>query len=134
MGLGLEDIVRDYGREIGTYAAQQMLENAADDAPVKTGELAASGYGPEIIDVGNRFIYRIGFSAEQAEWTDQGTAPHTILPVRAEHLRFFWEDGPNGPGVYTLDQVSHPGSEGTGWFSQNTTEEAWALALEDETA
>ena len=38
-----------------------------------------------------------------------GTRPHLIRAKRAKALRFYWEKGPRGPGIYFFRQVMHPG-------------------------
>lgn len=111
---GLDDFVLQLGKQILDAAAQAILDDMVRDAPVDTGELRDSAYGPT--DIGDLAVV-VGFTAPQADFTDLGTSPHPILPVNAAYLRFYWEDGPNGSGVYTFDQVFHPGNEGTSWFS-----------------
>lgn len=39
-----------------------------------------------------------------------GTKPHPIDPHGDYPLRFFWERGPNGPGIYYYMHVEHPGT------------------------
>lgn len=111
---GLDDFVRDYAQQVLDLASQNILDEMIEDAPVETGELRDSAYGPTSTgDLTNV----VGFLAPQADWTDQGAQPHPIYPVNARRLRFFWENGPNGPDVYNFEQVFHPGQVGTGWFS-----------------
>jgi hypothetical protein len=96
------------------------MKDMRSKAPVKTGELLTSGYGP-ILDVGgNDGIYaaKVGFDAPQADYTDLGTQPHLIVPSTQRRLRFFWPGGPEGPGYYSFSHVNHPGYDPPGhWFS-----------------
>lgn len=111
---GLDEFVKDLAQQILDSAAQAILDDMIEDAPVETGELRDSAYGPT--DVGVLTVV-VGFSAPQADFTDQGAQPHPIFPVNARHLRFFWENGPNGPNVYNFEEVFHPGQAATLWFS-----------------
>jgi hypothetical protein len=38
-----------------------------------------------------------------------GTRPHEIRARKAKALRFYWEKGPRGPGIYFFARVHHPG-------------------------
>lgn len=127
---GLVEIVQELAVVILDDAAQNLLDQLTADAPEATGELKASAYGPT--DVGE-YSRVIGFSAPQADYTDLGTAPHEIFPLRARALRFFWDNGPNGPDVYTFNQVFHPGQTGTGWFTDtvDTWEDFVQQAIEE---
>lgn len=120
MIIGLDDFIKQYADEVLAAASQSILDAMVADAPVDTGELRDSSYGP--VDVGDLAVI-VGFDAPQSDWTDQGTIPHPIYPVNASRLRFFWENGPNGPDVYSFTEVFHPGQEGTGWFSDKV--DAW---------
>lgn len=123
---GLDDFVRELGQQILETAARAVLDDMVEDAPVDTGELRDSAYGPN--DVGDLAVV-VGFTAPQADYTDQGVSPHPILPVNARFLRFFWEDGPNGSGIYTFDQVFHPGHTGSNWFTEKV--DAWDVYVDE---
>lgn len=121
---GLDDDLRAFAVELITQAASDLLETLQAEAPEDTGELVRSAYGPTVEPTDPVLSATIGFSAPQADWTDQGTVPHEIYPVNARALRFYWQNGPNGPGTYVFDHVNHPGVQGTGWFT-DTVEEQW---------
>jgi hypothetical protein len=116
--VGLDTFIREYAESILEDASRTLLEDLVEDAPVDTGELRDSAYGPDI----DELTARIGFTAPQADYTDLGTPPHQIVPVYASALRFFWENGPRGADWYTYAEVNHPGQEGTGWFSDRIEE------------
>lgn len=112
--IGLEDDVRRIALEVLTDAANATMADLVNAAPVDTGELRDSAYGPEINEEG--LSATVGFTAPQADFTDQGVQPHEIRGVNG-HLSFFWANGPNGPGQYTFDSVQHPGQAGSDWFT-----------------
>lgn len=124
---GLDDDIRAYAQEVLELAANALLDDLVADAPFDTGELVQSAFGPEI-DPDN-LTATIGFMAPQADWTNEGVAPHDIYPVNAPALTFFWENGPDGPGVYSFQHVSHPGQEATGWFDDAV--DRWDDYVED---
>lgn len=115
---GLDDFLHEYARDVVETAAEALLEDLKDRAPFDTGELVDSAYGPFFDDL----TATLGFSAPQAEYTDQGTEPHEIYPSNAKALQFYWPNGPNGPGLYTFDHVNHPGQDGTGWFTESVAD------------
>lgn len=122
---GLEDDILALAQDIVESASQAMLDDLVDLAPVDTGELQDSAYGPEI--EGDGLSATIGFDAPQADWTDQGVGPHGIDGNPT--MTFFWPDGPNGPGVYSYEHVNHPGQAGTHWFSDKIEE--WDSYVQD---
>lgn len=123
---GLDDDIRGYALDVLETAAQELLDDLVEDAPFDTGELVESVFGPEI-DPDN-LTATIGFSAPQADWTNEGAPPHDIFPVNAPALTFFWENGPDGPGTYSFQHVDHPGQEATHWFDDGV--EQWDAYVE----
>ena len=120
---GLAERVIEYASAAVQSAAEAYLADAVLAAPEREGTLKASSRGPELSWVSEGIMRAVvGFDAPQAEWTDQGAPPHIIRAVHASALRFFWENGPDGPGWYTFQSVSHPGQIGTGWFSNMESE------------
>jgi hypothetical protein len=65
---------------------------------------------------GTRFAGRVSAPVPQAEYTDRGTVPHEIVPVRAKVLRF----PQNGTIVYRM-HVNHPGNPPMPWWEQAVT-------------
>lgn len=57
----------------------------------------------------------VSFSAYSAQplgkWIVLGTKAHIIRARNARNLRFFWKDGPKGPGTYFFPFVNHPGTK-----------------------
>lgn len=125
---GLEDDIQELAVQVLTDAAETLLDALKDSAPVGTGELRESAYGPIINEADLSAV--IGFDAPQSDWTDQGTAPHPIdgNPL----LRFFWSDGPHGADNYVFERVNHPGQTGTGWFSNEVDD--WEIYVTDAAA
>lgn len=127
---GLEDELREEALRILTEAAEAVAVDLIEAAPVDTGELVASAYGPEIDEV--ELTATVGFDAPQADYTNEGVLPHGIDAVNADKMVFFWENGPNGPGVYFFEHVDHPGQEGTHWFDDIV--DAWDDYVESAAA
>lgn len=122
---GLDDDVRLLAQQIFADAAEAIMVDLIEIAPVDTGELQDSAYGPEIDSDGLSAV--VGFSAPQADWTDEGVAPHDEYgnPL----MTFYWPNGPQGPGVYSYEHVNHPGQAGTHWFSDKI--EDWDQYVQD---
>ena len=115
---GLREQVIEFASAVAEAAAEAFLADADAAAPERSGELKRSRYGPTLSFVRENVIRATcGYSAPQAEWTDQGTRSHPIVARRAKSLRFFWDNGPDGPGWYNFPAVNHPGFEGSGWFT-----------------
>lgn len=113
---GLREMVIEQASAVAQAAAEALLAAAIEAAPEDTGETKASGFMELERSDDTSISYRIGFTTPQATFTNDGTAPHEIRAVNASALRFFWENGPNGAGVYYFQHVNHPGFEGTHWF------------------
>lgn len=128
---------------IADEAALLVVEWARADAPVSTpsetnhtsGTLRDSLAVLDSWTEGTSAFRTVGVpddspAAEYAAFTDEvDTAPHIITAVNAPVLRFFWEDGPAGPGVYHYRFVHHPGTRGQRWFaSQNA--DRWERAVQ----
>lgn len=112
--IGLDDDIRALALNILEDAANELLEDLKDAAPVKTGETRDSAYGPDLDDAA--MTATIGFDTPQSDYTNVGTAPHVISSRGDYPMVFFWENGPNGPGTYAYHSVNHPGIEPTYWF------------------
>jgi len=95
------DLMREEGRRFVTLAQ--------DEAPERSGEFKRS--------IGFRSFVEsdaVGFRAHMAQPLGNfilgGTRPHPISAVRGMALRFFWSEGPQGPGIYFFKSVNHPGT------------------------
>jgi hypothetical protein len=82
-------------------------------APYLTGETVNS-LVVELSGAPPNLTGRIAFTTPQALWTDQGTAPHSI---DGNPYLSFNIDGRQ----VVVTHVDHPGTVGTGWFSDNVT-------------
>lgn len=126
---GLRARVRERAREIGGDAADQVRQALVGAAPRgETGETARSVRVDELPEFGNRLAWRAVAPTPQAEWTDKGTRPHPISPIPNRpnaHLRFVI---PGVGVIFTKKTVHHPGTTGTGWFT-DTVRDEWAPAL-----
>lgn len=49
----------------------------------------------------------------------EGTKPHRITAKGDGPLAFFWENGPDGPGMYFFNEVQHPGTKPDRFFTDN---------------
>ena len=123
---GLEADLRVAATDILFEAGQAIMDALVEAAPVgETGELRDSAYGPAIDE--STLTVTVGFEAPQADWTNEGTPPHGEdgNPV----MTFFWENGPNGAGVYSFTHVNHPGIVASHWFDDIIEE--WDSYVED---
>lgn len=129
----LEQAVQTFAEEVAAGGARRALDTVRSGVPSgKTGELR----GSEHDDTAGTSI-SFGYSAEHASFTDQGTAAHPIpTPVA-----FFWEnqgidiiivpqgrrarfETPDGTVVVMgKPNVDHPGTTGTGWWTDIIGEE-----------
>lgn len=113
-------------RKLGRYGERLAAEGAAEvfrsiEPPYDTGTLDRSG---QLIRVG-RTTWRIWFSASYASFPDTGTRAHVIRPRGGGVLRFRV-----GNRIVYAKKVDHPGTEGTGWWSDKTGRREWVRALE----
>ena len=119
-------------------AAVQAADMAADatllqlqvlvaDRHNGTGELHDSIYRDSLEESESVFRVGIGATAEQASWTDSGTDPHPIPIDSTGPWPMHWEDDMRGE-VFAW-HVEHPGYAGSFWFTDTTSEDAWAEEL-----
>ena len=111
----LEKVRRDLVREGGAITVKQLKIHA----PRKTGKFAA-GLFYRTYDFGDTAEARFYAGGEHGyllPFLAFGTADH-IIPTggsaaqkhKGYPLRFFWEKGPRGAGIYSYWQVHHPGT------------------------
>ena len=84
---------------------------AQDEAPKKTGKFARAIHfkmhrEKKTIAVGEVFMPQ-----PLGTWVVGGTKAHAIVARWAAALRFFWQKGPRGPGVYLFKSVNHLGTK-----------------------
>lgn len=111
----LTDTRRDLARESGRI----MVEQLKIHAPRKTGKFAAGLFYRtyERGDMVETRFYAGGEHGYVLPFLAYGTADH-IIPrggsaaqkAKGYPLRFFWQKGPRGPGMYSYWSVHHPGT------------------------
>ena len=98
-----------------------LVRAARDEAPKDTGQFAR-GINGIVLDGYNGLIKVEIFVRGPSAWLLPlivgGTKPHEIPTggapaqmAKGYPLRFYWENGPNGPGVYRYWRVWHPGTK-----------------------
>lgn len=96
------DLMRDLGK--------RYTEIARDEAPKRTGQFADNIRFRTFIE-GNSLGFRISSPQPLGKFIVLGTKPHVIAAKNVQFLRFYWEKGPEGPGVYFFRSVNHPGTK-----------------------
>jgi hypothetical protein len=101
---------------VGREAATEIRRNA----PKKTG-IFASGIMFRALDEGYTTTAQVISTGEHAfvlNFLRYGTVPHPIpkggsaeMMAKGYPLRFYWEKGPTGPGIYFFWSVNHPGTD-----------------------
>lgn len=120
---GLTTLVEQWAIAIVEDAAQNLADTLVP--PVDTGRLADS----KKVESSGPLSAVIAFDAETdagegyGSFSDQGTPPHLI--VGNPLLAFEWHGQ-----LVIVHSVQHPGNVGTGWFSDNVTDDTWAAQLE----
>lgn len=122
---GLRRKVEEYGEAVVADAVQRLADEVHAVVPVDTGELRDSRFGPDQV---GPYRWTFGYTAPQAEWTDQGTQSHWI---EGDPLLVFYWGPPNGPGkTMFLARVFHPGTLAQRWWSDYVTPENYFSHLE----
>jgi len=134
----LKQAIEDYAVGLADRAAALVVDKAKAAAPVSTPSPTNnhSGQLRDSLDVLESFesatgtgvvaVRAVGSLLNYAQFTDEvDTAPHQIYPLGTHHLRFWWDRGPAGAGVYYMPHVNHPGTTGKRWFASSA--EAWWL-------
>lgn len=140
---GMERAIRDEAARIVRAAGEIVLADVKDSCPVgqdtptrrtAPGGLRDSFEIVEIDDTGDVYSLTIGSDVDYASFTDeQDTAPHLIFASATTVLRFWWDNGPGGPGIYNLRFVRHPGTHGQHWFASKN-QARWDHALAEAAA
>lgn len=135
---GLVEEIENYARQLRDAAAADVLASCKEDCPVSevtptnpvSGTLRDSLEIVDVDDDGTVFSFAIQSEVDYASFTDEeDTVEHPIRAKYAPRLRFWWEDGPAGAGIYHYKQVTHPGTKGQHWFASKN-EERFNDALE----
>jgi hypothetical protein len=104
-----------------TDETHRLQRIAKDEAPKDTGVFAEGIYAEVVQTITGDWNSTIGVRGKHAFLLDYiigGTRPHEIPKggsaaqlAKGYPLRFYWERGPNGPGVYFYWSVQHPGTK-----------------------
>ena len=101
----LLNVRRDLMREEG----RRMKILAQDEAPGQTYKFKRSiGFRTFVESAAVGF--RVHMAQPLGKFIQEGTIRHPISAVRGMALRFFWAEGPQGPGIYFFKSVNHPGT------------------------
>lgn len=99
-------------------ALGQKIANAlVNRAPRKTGEYARS-INFKTYETNNVISLRFYAAQPLTGWIRGGTKPHIIAARNAKNLRFYWDKGPRGAGIYFYPYVHHPGTKPNDFFSE----------------
>lgn len=117
-------------RQMIVTLAERLVSILREEAPKKTGIFAAgirsglvqTAWGETMIDVDvqgeHARVTGGGKSYPLAQLIVKGTKPHLIpkggsaeMQAKGYPLRFYWEKGPHGPGIYRFWSVHHPGTQ-----------------------
>lgn len=96
-------------KDVGWRAASFLEKELRRAAPRRTGAGAKS---IQAVKSGGTLLgetYRFTALGYMLFTVPPGTKEHPVAARRAKALRFFWEKGPRGPGIYFFKRVQHPG-------------------------
>lgn len=103
------DTVLERSRGDMRRLAVSMRDIARQEAP---GSRFPSTIGYQTyVKRGREVGFRLRMLAPLGWWIIEGTDAHEIKPRGPYPLRFFWENGPDGPGEYRFMRVWHPGTQ-----------------------
>lgn len=105
-----EEELLEIRREELRPEGQRFVTLAQEEAPKRSGEFAAGIRWRSFID-GNAVGFRVTTPQPLGRWIQEGTQAHDIPLSPGKALRFFWEGGPQGPGIYFFMSVRHPGTD-----------------------
>jgi hypothetical protein len=120
--IGYRDTAERFARRTDELQARQreavrsitkgITESIRHYAPKRTGVFAAGlGYRTDEKAGGTSgTVFVGGEHAFLLPMLIEGTRAHPIYPRGPYPLRFFWERGPRGPGIYYYMHVEHPGT------------------------
>jgi hypothetical protein len=140
---GAIDNLTRHAERLFVDAVDGMRDRVQDIAPVgEPDPLGRPRSGPRLIDTffrnpvsvaGTTFRCTIGYTAPQAAYSNYLMPPHVIRPRGPYPLRFYWDNGPDGPGEYRFMKVNHPGnvnSRSLGWWDKTVTPGNWQHEVE----
>lgn len=146
----VSDLVRAVeARAVAVFddAVDGMRQRVDEVVPIGEPDyLGRPSFGPRLRDTffrtptevrGEVISADIGYSAPQAFYSNNLQPPHIIRSRGRYPLRFWWENGPDGPGEYRFMSVNHPGnvnSRSLGWWDKTIDGGSWTLELDASTA
>ena len=89
---------------------ETFIRIAREEAPAKSGKFRRSIRASYSNDQ-KTMSFRTHHAEPLGSWIIRGTRSHVIRPVRRKALRFYWEKGQFGPGIYFFMKVNHPGTQ-----------------------
>ena len=114
-----EELVRRR-RDAVREAGQVYVEALKRHAPERSG-IFKEGIAFQSYERGSHVLATVFVGGEHAyvlPFLKYGTKPHTIPTggaaaqmAKGYPLRFFWEKGPRGPGIYYYWETHHPGTD-----------------------
>ncbi len=105
-----EQVVREARRAQLKPEARRLVGLARDEAPSKSGRFRRS-IGYRTFDDGKDVGFVVYAKEPLASYIQKGTKRHPIVAKSSKVLRFWWEEGPEGPGIYFFTRVNHPGTK-----------------------
>jgi hypothetical protein len=140
---GLDRAVTRQAERMMRQAVEGMRKELNANVPVGMPDmLGRPRTGPRLKDtyrqvgpfaVGDVFVAEVGYTAPQANYSNDLQPPHVIRSRGNYPLRFWWGNGPKGAGVYHFMYVNHPGnarSASLGWFDKTVTAQEWRDQLD----
>ncbi len=92
------------------FQGARLVKLLREEAPSRTGAFAAKIRQRAFVQA-EAVGFKIGMPQPLADFITKGTRSHPIVARRAKMLRFFWDQGPKGPGIYYFFSVNHPGTK-----------------------
>ena len=90
--------------------ARRLVGLMQEEAPSRSGAFKAK-IRYQTFTEGSWVGFKVLMPQPLATFIIRGTRPHPIVARRAKSLRFFWEKGPKGPGIYFYFAVRHLGTK-----------------------
>lgn len=107
----MDGLVETSGRRLTFFLREEAPKGLADDIQGSGLQRLASGGSFYDISLGGDHGWLLPMLL-------QGTQPHEIPKggsaaqlAKGYPLRFYWENGPDGPGIYYYWSVHHPGAQ-----------------------
>lgn len=103
-----KDLLESRRREM-KQQGRRMVDYLQREAPSRTGAFA-SRIGFRTFVEQNALGFKIHMPQPLGTFISGGTRAHPIVAKRGKTLRFYWDKGPRGAGMYYYFKVNHPGT------------------------